>query len=257
MATGAAATRVLLPAARRGELLRSTPRAHEPVAHELLVLILGGHFAVGERLPSERQLATRFGVSRPTVREALSALEARGLVTARVGSGTFVAERNGVDESAHVATDDSPAEFMEARLVLEVAVARLAAKRAPLNPDCLGRGAGRASRPSAANPEELPDELDLAFHRAVVQLAGNAYLSALLEPIWETLRPGAGHDLAPAGLDARRHARASRPSTEPSSRRCGRATPSSRGSRWSATCAPSSHVLADAACDGPPPRFFA
>ena len=46
--------------------IRSTPRAYESVAHELLVLILGGHLAVGDRLPSERQLAARFGVSRPT-----------------------------------------------------------------------------------------------------------------------------------------------------------------------------------------------
>ena len=78
-------------------LLRSTPRAYEAVAHELLVLILGGHLAVGDRLPSERQLASRFGVSRPTVREALGVLESRGLVVTRKGSGTFVAGREATD----------------------------------------------------------------------------------------------------------------------------------------------------------------
>jgi DNA-binding FadR family transcriptional regulator len=174
---------------RAGDLLRVAPRAYEPVAHELLVLILGGHFAAGERLPSERQLAARFGVSRPTVREALSALESRSLVVTRVGSGTFVAERDGAAEPSPVSEDDSPAEFMETRLVLEVAVARLAAKRASLHPDVLEQvRASVEAIERAANPAELPDELDRDFHGAVSRLTGNEYLIALLEPMWETIR---------------------------------------------------------------------
>jgi DNA-binding FadR family transcriptional regulator len=172
-----------------GGLLRSTPRAYEAVAHELLVLILGGHFSVGDRLPSERQLATRFGVSRPTVREALGALESRGIVVTRMGSGTFVAEREGIDGVPAVPADDSPAEFMETRLVLEVAVARLAAKRAPLNPGGLEEvRVSVEALERAANPETLPDELDRDFHRAVTALTGNDYLISLLEPMWATVR---------------------------------------------------------------------
>jgi DNA-binding FadR family transcriptional regulator len=172
-----------------GGLLRSTPRAYEAVAHELLVLILGGHFSVGDRLPSERQLATRFGVSRPTVREALGALESRGIVITRMGSGTFVADREGLDAVPAVPSDDSPAEFMETRLVLEVAVVRLAAKRAPLNPDGLEEvRISVEALERTANPEILPDELDRDFHRAVTGMTGNEYLVALLEPMWETIR---------------------------------------------------------------------
>jgi len=166
--------------------LRPAPRAHEAVAHELLVLILGGHFAAGDRLPSERQLATRFGVSRPTVREALSVLESRGLVVTRKGSGTFVAGREEL-ESAGTA-GESPAGYMEARLVLEVAVARLAAKRARASRD--GLGAVRASVEAlerVAEPDSMPWELDRDFHRAVVRLTGNEYLARLLEPMWEAL----------------------------------------------------------------------
>src|SRR5262245_28774227 len=107
---------------RADELLRSPPRAYEAIAHELLIQILGGHLGPGTRLPSERQLAARFGVSRPTVREALGALEARGLVVTRIGSGTFVAEREALDQAPDATADDSPAEFMETRLLLEVAV---------------------------------------------------------------------------------------------------------------------------------------
>lgn len=175
------------PGVPRAEVLRTVPRAYEPVAHELLVLIRSGHFAPGDRLPSERQLAARFGVSRPTVREALSALESRGLVETRMGSGTFVAERNG-GETLPVSSDDSPTEVMETRLVIEVAVARLAARRAVASGEALEqvRVAVEALE-RTAHPEDLPDELDRDFHRAVAALTGNEYLLGLLEPMWDTL----------------------------------------------------------------------
>jgi DNA-binding FadR family transcriptional regulator len=168
--------------------LRSTPRAYEAVAHELLVLILSGHFAVGDRLPSERQLASRFGVSRPTVREALSVLEARGLVVTRKGSGTFVADREGFGEAADGPPDDSPVDFMETRLVLEVAVARLAGKRARANREGLEEvRVSVEALERIADPEALPEELDRDFHRALARLTGNEYLIRLLEPMWETM----------------------------------------------------------------------
>jgi DNA-binding FadR family transcriptional regulator len=168
--------------------LRPAPRAYEALAHELLVLILGGHFAPGDRLPSERQLASRFGVSRPTVREALGALEARGLVATRLGSGTFVAEKGARDEPPDAQADDSPAEFMEARVVLEVAVARLAARRAPLSRDELEEvRAGVEAMERVAEPDVLPHELDRDFHRAVTRLTRNEYLVSLLEPMWATM----------------------------------------------------------------------
>ena len=174
------------------EGFRPTPRAYEAVAHELIVLILAGHFAAGDRLPSERQLASRFGVSRPTIRVALSALESRGIVTTRPGSGTFVSEPPtavGGEPLVEISSDDdSPAEFMETRLTLEVAAVRLAARRAPSHPEglkqvrlpveCLER---------VANPDEHSAEIDIDFHRAVARLTGNAYLIAVLEPLWSTM----------------------------------------------------------------------
>ncbi|HVY62695.1 MAG TPA: FadR/GntR family transcriptional regulator, partial [Planctomycetota bacterium] len=175
-------------AARADELLRSTPRAYEAIAHELLVLILGGHFAPGDRLPSERQLAARFGVSRPTVREALGALEARGLVATRQGSGTFVADREALQGEPEVPSDESPAELMETRLVLEVAVARLAAKRAPLSHGALDElRASVEALERTATPEAFPDELDRDFHATVARLTGNDHLCSLLEPLWGAL----------------------------------------------------------------------
>lgn len=172
-------------APRADELLRSTPRAYEAIAHELLVLIRGGHYAPGDRLPSERQLAARFGVSRPTVREALGALESRGLVVTRQGSGTFVADREALEGAPDALSDESPAELMETRLVLEVAVTRLAAKRAQLSPDGLDElRVNVEALERTASPDSFPDELDREFHAGLARLTGNDFLRALLEPMW-------------------------------------------------------------------------
>jgi DNA-binding FadR family transcriptional regulator len=173
------------------DALRPTPRAYEVVAHELLVLILAGHFARGDRLPSERHLAARFAVSRPTIRAALSALESRGMVVTRAGTGTFICDPADSDDDEHeesIPLDDSPVELMETRLSLEVAVARLAARRAPSNPEALENvRVAVESLECVANPAQFPSGVDIDFHRSVARLTGNGYLIDLLEPLWATM----------------------------------------------------------------------
>jgi DNA-binding FadR family transcriptional regulator len=162
-------------------------RAYEAVYHELLVRILGGQYATGDRLPSERQLAAQLGVSRPTIREALSALESKGLVVTRVGSGTFVTEAPSPPEDGEE-PGESPVEVLECRLALEVAVARLAAKRAAANHEALDLVlAAVEALERTADSEAFPDEIDQAFHRAVAQVTGNEFLCGLLEPLWATM----------------------------------------------------------------------
>ena len=143
-------------------------RAHEFVAHELLVLILSGGFEPGDRLPAERALAADFGVSRPTVRQAVSTLAARGLVEARVGSGTFV-----VGPPAGVAAPAADAaatlaEVMEARLVFEVGGVRLAARRrAQRNREDTGLLGAVVDALERVDERGLfPVEIDIAFHRS-------------------------------------------------------------------------------------------
>lgn len=67
---------------------------YERIAQELAEAIARGEFAIGQLLPSERDLAQKFGVSRPTVREAMIALELDGLVDVKTGSGVYVTHRS-------------------------------------------------------------------------------------------------------------------------------------------------------------------
>ena len=71
----------------------SEPRLYQSIAAEIVALIEKGEFPPGSRLPGERDLAERLGVSRVTVREAEIALEAQGLITIKTGSGVYVKAR--------------------------------------------------------------------------------------------------------------------------------------------------------------------
>ena len=68
-------------------------RLYEQISQKLAKAIAAGEYELGQRLPSERELAQTFGVSRPTVREAIIALELDGLVEVRLGSGVYVTNR--------------------------------------------------------------------------------------------------------------------------------------------------------------------
>jgi DNA-binding FadR family transcriptional regulator len=165
-------------------------RAHELVAHELLVLILGGGFEAGDRLPAERQLAADFGVSRPTIRQAVATLAARGLLEPRVGSGTFVtgAAVPSDADGSEAASPATLAEVMESRLVFELGAVRLAARRAQRSrEDVALLGAVVEALERVEDRTAFPAEIDVAFHRSIVGLAGNALLESLVAPCWHAM----------------------------------------------------------------------
>ncbi|HWT50921.1 MAG TPA: GntR family transcriptional regulator, partial [Caulobacter sp.] len=92
-------------------------KLYQQVARSIAASIAEGRYVPGDRLPSERGLADSFGVSRPTIREAMIALEFQGLVEARQGSGVYVTARTkpGDDAEAEV----SALELTEARRLFE------------------------------------------------------------------------------------------------------------------------------------------
>jgi GntR family transcriptional repressor for pyruvate dehydrogenase complex len=100
-------------------------RLYLQIADQVRSLIAAGEFLPGSRLPAERELAKQFGVSRPSMREALIALEVEGFVEVRPGSGIVVTTPNG--GAPDCTTDEGPLEVLRARILIEETIAAEAA----------------------------------------------------------------------------------------------------------------------------------
>ena len=162
-------------------------RLYRQIAEQLRSLMAGGEFRPGSRLPAERDLARQLGVSRPSVREALIALEVEGVVDVRTGSGIYVVQpgaRNGATEAAREPAEWGPLELMRARELVEGEVAALAARNArkaqiTAISDALARMREQAARGI------VPREGDEAFHSAVAQGCGNEVLRDTVHGYWQ------------------------------------------------------------------------
>src|SRR5215813_6700324 len=93
-------------------------RLYRQIADQIAALIEGGEYAAGARLPPERDLARQLGVSRPSVREALIALEVEGYVEVRVGSGVYVLGKQPKAARAALPADSGPFELIKARSLI-------------------------------------------------------------------------------------------------------------------------------------------
>jgi DNA-binding FadR family transcriptional regulator len=160
-------------------------RLYRQIADQLRALIEGGEFATGSRLPAERDLATQFGVSRPSVREALIAMEVEGWVEVRTGSGIYVLDRSGPARHVQIpSTEWGPLELIRARRVVEGETAALAAvQRKPLDLDAMAQAI--ATMRELADRRVMPLEGDRAFHVAVVAACGNAVLIETVQRFWD------------------------------------------------------------------------
>ncbi|MEU3522282.1 FCD domain-containing protein [Streptomyces sp. NPDC038707] len=152
---------------------------------EIKAMIAEGRLAPGQRLPTERELAVRLGMSRSSTREAIRALTVMGVLDARHGSGIYVGTLEAGDllESFGVVADLSPGprlvELLEVRRVLESTAAALAAARITEE-----RLAVVADHLAAMDATDDPEEIlahDLAFHREIASAAGNATMAAILD----------------------------------------------------------------------------
>jgi GntR family transcriptional repressor for pyruvate dehydrogenase complex len=137
-----------------------------------------GEVEADGKLPTERDLCARFGVSRRAVRRALDALETEGLVWRRQGKGTFVGQPP--DPNGHlaaiIAPDTDPLSVMEARLALEPELAALAARRATA--EDVARMRALAERACQAQDADAAELWDGSLHRMITRIAGNPILSA-------------------------------------------------------------------------------
>lgn len=169
-------------------------RLYRQIADQIRSLIRAGEFVAGARLPPERDLAKQLGVSRPSVREALIALEVEGLVEVRIGSGIYVlgpSVRAEGEESAGVGHESDavdaaagPFELMRARYTIESECAALAAKSAKRGQivaieealDMMEREYEHEKQPLAG---------DRLFHLRIAEATGNGALVAVVKMLWE------------------------------------------------------------------------
>ncbi|MDQ0381709.1 FadR/GntR family transcriptional regulator [Amycolatopsis thermophila] len=148
-----------------------------------------GDWSTGDRLPNEVQLAAEFGVGRSSVREAVRLLVQDGLLDVRHGAGTFVAAaENDTGDVRRLVRRARVLEVYEVRRALEVEAARLAAQRVrPEDVERLRAGLQERQNTKDSDPAVFVDA-DLAFHRAVVELSGNALLLSLFTAAEPVLR---------------------------------------------------------------------
>ena len=170
-------------------------RLYRQIAEQIRALIRTGEFLPGERLPPERDLARQLGVSRPTVREALIALEVERLVEVRTGSGIYVLARGAAAErepdadlAAGDAADDGaeagPFELMRARYTIESECAALAARAAKRTQiAAIEDAVATMERSFAAG--EAPLDGDRLFHLRVAEATGNGALVAVVKMLWK------------------------------------------------------------------------
>src|SRR3954462_6682737 len=151
-------------------------RLYRQVADQLRSLIDSGEYAVGSRLPTERELAEQLKISRPTVREALIALEVEGRVRIRVGSGIYVSEPAALAPSLPLAEVEGPFELLRAREFMEGAIAEQAARVATAA-DIARIDASVEAMATVQHPGEASMIHDRAFHVAVAGCLDNAGLA--------------------------------------------------------------------------------
>jgi len=191
---------------------------YEQVADQIRQAIRSGTFRAGARLPSERDLAQRFQVSRPAVREAIGALQNEGMVNTRHGSGTYV-----VDEviqevrllSPVSEADHSPISTLEVRLLIEPAIARLAARRGQRDElaERLLAQMSDVKDITDARQQALWNECDRKFHRQLALMTGDVLIAkiadeverTMAQPLWNRLRDDGIYDAARIQLYVAEH----------------------------------------------------
>jgi GntR family transcriptional repressor for pyruvate dehydrogenase complex len=190
-------------------------RATDQAITKIKELISSGEFVAGARLPTERELTRRFGLSRSSLREAMRALTLIGVLEPRVGDGTYVTTLEpdllltGIGFVSDLANAESLVEIHQVRRILESEATRLATPRLTATDfELLGPCLQRMET-AASVPEFI--EADMAFHRVIFDACGNATLASLIQNLssgtirarmWQSI---VGQGAVEATLDSHRN----------------------------------------------------
>ena len=160
----------------------SHDRLYQDLARKLFADLASGKYQIGDRLPAERDLAEIHAVSRPTVREAVIALEVQGYVDVRVGSGAYVKKLPGAADAP--AFDVTAFELTEARLLIEGEAAALAATNLTDEElDELDRLVVRMADEREGDSAQFA--ADKAFHLLIARGTRNAAMVHVVEELWQ------------------------------------------------------------------------
>ncbi len=168
----------------------------QSVVRQIELLILRGILRPGERLPGERDLATKMGVSRPSLRQAIADLQKRGLLTSKAGAGMFVADVLGSAFSQALVKlfsrhDEAVFDYIDFRRDLETLAAERAARLAS-DTDLKVINAIFTKMQAAHSKRNPADEarLDADFHMAIIEASHNVIMLHMMRSMFQLLREG-------------------------------------------------------------------
>ena len=158
-------------------------RLYRQIADQLRGLVERGEYAVGSRLPTERELALQLGVSRPSVREALIALEVEGVVEVRMGSGIYV--RSAVPGAAtRTNIGEGPLETIRARQLIEAELAANAARQMK-KAQIAGLREALVLMEEDVAAGQMPTRGDRLFHLRIAEASQNSVLQRVVEQLYD------------------------------------------------------------------------
>lgn len=160
-------------------------RLYLKVAEQLSGLIADGSIKPGERLPSERVLADKLGVSRPTIREAMIALEISGVIEIRTGSGIYATKKQAQQPQLELGDKGvGPFEILEIRFIVESEACALAAAR--ITPEQVA--SLKVALAEMEEEEKRPDaseQADWKFHRIIAEATQNSAVISIVDWLWQ------------------------------------------------------------------------
>ncbi|MGR3515193.1 MAG: FadR/GntR family transcriptional regulator [Paracoccaceae bacterium] len=177
------------------EKIQSEKVSHA-VVRQIELLILRGILRAGERLPAERELSERLGVSRPSLREAVAQLQETGLLEARANAGIFVADVLGSAFSPGLtrlfsAHDEAVFDYLDFRRDMEGLAAERAARLASdTDLAVIDQAFQRMDAPKDKHTAAEEAELDAAFHLAIIEASNNVVMLHMMRSMYELLQEG-------------------------------------------------------------------
>lgn len=169
------------------------PSLADIVVERIKAAVRTGDLKTGDRIPSHEELSARWGISRTTIREALNKLESLGVLAKHQGRGTYILETRldlilPAEKLGRILTIEGVLELLEARKLLEISIAGLAAERRSEEELTQLRASLQEMAQCVRTGDHIRHSLaDRRFHLSISKASGNSFLQAMMSNIQEAL----------------------------------------------------------------------